>query len=67
MIISTTELHQIQHASKMAGVEAALDQVCDQLPHMLDEAVKVAMAAKAKRPTRPTYPGRSERKARSVH
>jgi len=68
MQLSVVELHQIQHAAKMEGVECALDHVCADLPAMLDSAVKVALEArKAKRPTRPTYPGRSERKARPVN
>jgi hypothetical protein len=68
--ISVTELHEIQRASHMQGVEAAMDEVCAQLPAMLDHAVKVAIEAKAatKRSTRPAYPGRSARKpTRSVN
>ena len=61
MQLSVVELHQIQHAAKMEGVEAAMDEVCAQLPGMLDEAVKIAVEAKGK-PTRPVYPKRSERK-----
>ena len=66
MQISVTELHQLQRAAQIAGADAALDEVCAQLPAMLDHAVKSAIeahkAAPAKRSTRPAYPKRSERK-----
>jgi hypothetical protein len=64
MQISVTELHEIQRAECIAGADAAMDEVCSQLPSMLDAAVKVALEARkaAKRSTRPVYPGRSVRK-----
>jgi hypothetical protein len=65
MQLSVSELHEIQRAAHIAGTDAALDEVCAQLPAMLDHAVKIALEAKAapaKRSTRPAYPGRSARK-----
>jgi len=56
---------RLETSPHQEGSHAAIEEVCHQLPAMLDEAVKVAVEAKAapaKRGTRPTYPGRSARK-----
>jgi hypothetical protein len=60
MQLSVSELHDIQTAAQIAGADAALDEVCAQLPAMLDHAVKSAL--EARKPTKPAYPSRPARK-----
>jgi hypothetical protein len=53
MQLSVVELHQIQHAAKMEGADCALEEVCHQLPALLDSAVKSALEVRKAKPTKP--------------